>query len=138
MANAPRPGALRALFTAVRIAARPGGPTLWDRVVAVPRLVRATLRGEYAGVTFGRLALIAGAVGYVVSPVDLVPELFLPILGLVDDAFVLSWIAAQLVTQTEDFLAWERAKEQVAGDSRRTGAPPWPAAGPTVPGEVVR
>jgi len=132
MASTSRLGTLRTFYTALRIAARPGGPSLWDRVAALPRLVRATLRGEYTGTTLGRLALLAAAVGYVVSPVDLVPELVVPLLGLLDDAFVVSWLAAQVLTQTEDFLSWERER---AGDPRG-GAGDAPGAR-TVPGHVV-
>lgn len=134
MATTSRFGALRALYTAVRIAARPGGPSLWDRIAALPRLVWATLRGEYRGVGLGRLALIAGATGYVISPVDLLPELFLGFAGLLDDAVVLGWVATQVVTETESFLTWERARAEAGAASGPTGGP---AAHRTVQGEVI-
>lgn len=54
-----------------------------------------------------RLLLIVGALLYVISPIDLVPELFLPFFGLGDDALVISWIAATLINETESFLRWE-------------------------------
>ena len=54
---------------------------------------------------------------YVVSPVDLVPELLLPFLGLADDALVISWIAASVINETETFLDWERDRQRtVRGD----------------------
>ena len=110
--------AVRSLATAVRLAVRPGGPSMGERLTSVPRLVRATFSGEYRGTTRRRLLLVAGAVLYVVSPVDFVPEALFSVFGLVDDAFVLSWIAAALVTETESFLAWERsAPEASAGAS---------------------
>ena len=60
---------------------------------------------------------LLGAVLYVVSPLDLVPEAILPLVGLGDDAIVIAWIATALVNQTEGFLAWERQREQtVRGD----------------------
>jgi len=52
--------------------------------------------------------MIVGALLYVVSPVDLVPEMIVPIVGLADDALVISWIAVSLVNETESFLSWER------------------------------
>lgn len=99
--------AFRSLATAFRTATRPGNPGLGTRLASLPRLVWATLRGEYAGTSRARLAGIAVALIYVVSPVDLFPEMVLPLLGLVDDALVVSWIAASLINETESFLGWE-------------------------------
>lgn len=142
------------LAKAVRLAVRPGGPTLGERAGAVPRLVRATMRGEYHGITVGRLLMVAAAAGYLVSPVDLLPEALLGPLGLADDAMVLSWLATQLVQETEDFLTWEKdagpaAAPSGAGTGTRTGTEPptssgsepgpaKPASATTVPGHVVR
>src|SRR6185312_2379124 len=96
---------------AVRLAVKPGGPGLGERLSSVPRLVRATFRGEYTGTTRGRLLLVAGAILYVISPVDLLPEMILPLVGLADDAVVLSGIAAWLVNETAAYLAWERTTQ---------------------------
>ncbi|GAA2155030.1 uncharacterized protein DUF1232 [Humibacillus xanthopallidus] len=91
----------------VRASMRPGGPTVVERLHAVPRLVRATLNGSYAGTTVARLGLVAGAVAYVASPIDLVPEAFLPVLGAADDAIVIGWAMKAFVEETDRFVAWE-------------------------------
>lgn len=98
---------LTSLYHATRTAMRPGGPTLGERLAAIPRLLRETRAGRYAGPTAMRLGLIAAAIAYVVSPVDFMPEGALLMLGLADDAVVLGWLAAVLVSETESFLAWE-------------------------------
>jgi len=72
-------------------------------------MVRATFSGQYTGVSKGRLLLMLAAAGYIVSPIDLIPEAVAPVLGLADDALVLSWLATRLVEETEAFLAWEQA-----------------------------
>lgn len=105
-------GAFRSLAMAVRTATRAGTPGLGARLVSLPRLVRATIRGEYAGTTRGRLLMLMAALLYVVSPIDLVPELLLPILGLGDDAVVIGWIAASVINETESFLSWERDRDR--------------------------
>jgi len=121
-------GALRTIVTAVRTAARPGSPGMGERLTSLPRLFAATFRGDYAGTTRGRLLLVLGAVAYVISPIDLIPELALSVFGLADDAVVVSWIAATVVNETESFLAWEKgsvadnpaaARETVQGDVLR-------------------
>lgn len=115
--GALRWGALRSLATAVRTALRPGTPALGTRFASLPRLVRASLRGDYPGTSRRRLLAISGALLYVVSPFDLVPEMFLPLLGLGDDALVISWVAASLINESESFLQWERDRDRtVSGD----------------------
>ena len=119
-----RLGVVRTLVTALRIATRPGSAGLGERLAAVPRLVRATFTGEYAGASKGRLVLMFGAAAYLLSPLNFVPAAMLPLLGLADDAVVVSWIAATVVTETEAFLRWERENR-----ARRATPPP--------PGNVI-
>lgn len=97
-----------AVARALRLATRPGGPSLGDRASALPRLVRAVGSGEYTGTSISRLALVVAGIAYVVSPVDLMPEGLLGVLGLADDAMVLGWVTTTLVEETEKFLAWEQ------------------------------
>jgi uncharacterized membrane protein YkvA (DUF1232 family) len=102
--------AVGAVWRALRAGHRPGTPGVGERLRAVPRLVKATLLGRYVGTTRARLALMAVAALYVISPVDLVPELFVPLLGLIDDAFVLAWLAGAVLLETERFIDWERRR----------------------------
>jgi uncharacterized membrane protein YkvA (DUF1232 family) len=112
--------ALGAVWRALRAGSRPGTPGIGARLRSVPRLVAATFLGRYRGVTRVRLLAMVAAVAYVVSPIDLVPELFVPLLGLIDDAFVVAWLAGSVLLETERFLAWEVDQH------------------PVVPGQVVR
>lgn len=70
-------------------------------------MIVLTITGRYPHLGYGRLAAMALAVAYVLSPLDLVPELVLPLLGVGDDAFVLAWLAGALLTETERFVAWD-------------------------------
>lgn len=94
-------------------ARRPGAPGLHERAAAVPRMVQAVLSGEYDGTSRARLAAITAGIAYVVSPVDLVPEAVLLVLGLVDDLGVAAWVAGALLVETDKFLGWERAQGRV-------------------------
>ena len=137
-----RLGAFRTIATALRTALRPGSPGLGERIASIPRLMRATARGDYRGSTRGRLFMMAAAVVYIVSPIDLVPEAFLSILGLADDAVVVSWLAAAFVNETESYLRWERTVRGSAHptDGYGAGSPSagsTPHGGHTVPGHVV-
>ncbi|MGV1008772.1 MAG: YkvA family protein [Dermatophilaceae bacterium] len=105
--------ALSRLVMAVRGAVTPGTPGIMQRLAAVPRMVGASLRGEYAGMTRWRMLGLVCALVYVVSPIDLLPEGLLSVVGLADDAAVIAWMAAVLVAGTEDFLHWERGGQTV-------------------------
>lgn len=98
-------------WTALLRAFRPETPGIGRRVAAIPRMVTASLRGRYDG--GARLAAMALAALYIVSPVDLVPELFLAFIGLIDDAAVAVWFAGALMAETERFLEWERRRKPV-------------------------
>lgn len=102
-----RMAAFTALWQALRGHRGPDAPSLRAQLVALPRLVMASLRGTYPGLDRGRLLLMAGALAYVVSPVDLLPEAALLLVGLTDDAVVLSWLAGAILAETQAFLAWE-------------------------------
>jgi uncharacterized membrane protein YkvA (DUF1232 family) len=99
----------RSLATSIRLATRPGAPSMGARIGSLPRLVRATLDGRYKGASLLRLAGMAAAVLYIVSPVDLLPESFLLLAGLTDDAVAATWLASTLIQETERFLEWEQA-----------------------------
>lgn len=102
-----RTAAFTALARALSSGAR-GGPSLATRLAALPRMLKATARGEYDGGL--RVALMAAATLYVVSPIDAVPEAFLLVVGLVDDAVMVTWLAGTVLSETERFLTWEKQR----------------------------
>ncbi|GAA1823804.1 hypothetical protein GCM10009682_50110 [Luedemannella flava] len=108
----------QAAYAALLRVFKPGTPGVGKRLAAIPRMILASVRGEYDG---GKRLLAMAAAGlYVVSPIDLVPELALFVFGLVDDAVVATWLAGAIFAETERFLEWERRRDTV------------------IPGKVVR
>jgi uncharacterized membrane protein YkvA (DUF1232 family) len=98
-------------LTALLRVFKPGTPGLGRRLAAIPRMIGATLRGEYDGK--GRLSMMAISALYIISPIDAVPEAFFLVLGLVDDAAVATFLAGALMDETERFLEWERRRSTV-------------------------
>lgn len=98
----------RTALIAFARAFKPGTPGIGRRLSAMPRMIRASLRGEYDGGT--RLLLMAAASLYILSPLDAVPELFTAFIGLIDDAFVVTWLMGALLSETERFLEWEAGR----------------------------
>jgi uncharacterized membrane protein YkvA (DUF1232 family) len=108
-----RIAAFHALWRAVAQARRPGSPGVGDRLRALPRMLRSGLSGRYPHLGRGRIALVVLALAYLALPVDLVPELLLPLLGLTDDAVVALWLGGTFLAETGRFLEWERQQPVV-------------------------
>ena len=108
-----RIAAFSALWRAVVAGSRPGAPGFGDRLRALPRMIGGALAGTYDQLGRGRLALLALAVAYLVSPIDLIPEALLGLLGLGDDAVVALWLGGALLIETDRFLEWERHRPKV-------------------------
>jgi uncharacterized membrane protein YkvA (DUF1232 family) len=108
-----RLAAFRALWQALTRSRRPGAPGPGEQLRALPRMVPAALSGRYPDLGRGRIALLVLAVAYLVSPVDVVPEVLLGLLGLTDDAVVALWLGGALLAETDRFLAWERTRPTV-------------------------
>jgi uncharacterized membrane protein YkvA (DUF1232 family) len=104
-----RMASLKALAQALSRSRRPGAPGVRDRLAAVPRMLSMGLSGRYPYLDRSRMAMAALALLYVISPVDLMPEVILPLIGLGDDAFVAAWLAGAVLSETDTFLAWEKA-----------------------------
>ena len=105
-----RTAAFTALARALMSGSR-GGPSLGKRLAALPRMMRATAKGEYDGGM--RVAMMAAMTAYVVSPIDILPEAALLIFGLADDAVMITWLAGTVLSETERFLEWEKERDRV-------------------------
>lgn len=105
-----RTAAFAALAKALTAGSR-GGPSIGKRLAALPRMLKATATRQYDGGI--RVAAMAAATAYVVSPIDLVPEGFLLVLGLADDAVMITWLAGAVLSETTRFLEWEKRRDAV-------------------------
>lgn len=108
-----RIAAFHALWRLLTQAAKPGAPGIGETLRAVPRMAAAAVSGRYGELGGARLALFALAGAYLLSPIDLVPELLLSVFGLVDDAVVALWLGGAVLAEAHRFLVWERSRPVV-------------------------
>lgn len=82
----------------------------WHEVGTLGRLARSVAKGDYDLET-PKLVGVIGALAYVVSPVDAIPDV-IPVLGLTDDVGVVALVIASLGYELIQYRAWE--EEQAA------------------------
>jgi uncharacterized membrane protein YkvA (DUF1232 family) len=78
-----------------------------ERARALPRLLRETRQGTYADLPKSRVTLWLVAVVYLISPIDILPDL-LPVIGVTDDAGVAVWLLTSVSTAAGLYLRRER------------------------------
>ncbi|MFF0344936.1 YkvA family protein [Kribbella sp. NPDC004875] len=78
-----------------------------ERARALPRLLRDVRRGAYTDLPKNRTFLWVLAIVYLVSPIDILPDL-LPIIGVTDDAGVAVWLLTSVSTAAGLYLRKER------------------------------
>lgn len=70
------------------------------------RLVVAYARGLYREIPLDRLVVVVGGLIYVVSPVDVIPDV-IPGAGFLDDATVIAWVIKSVREELDAFREWE-------------------------------
>lgn len=79
---------------------------IWEYLQVAARLIPASVRGDYTGLSRKSLTLIVAAIIYYVSPIDLIPD-FIPIAGLLDDVTVLAFALRSIKGELDAFKDWE-------------------------------
>src|SRR3954470_15885934 len=94
-----------------KISITPRGPfaETWPYLMAMIRLTRDYTRAEYRDISESNLVTIIAALIYFVSPFDVIPD-WVPILGHIDDAFVVSLALKTVRADLDTFMAWETAR----------------------------
>ena len=81
----------------------------WQDIKTSFALLKDWYMGNYTKIPFRIVASIAGAMLYLVSPLDVVPD-WVPFGGLLDDALVLAAIFALSRRDLDEYATWSRQK----------------------------
>lgn len=103
-----RSGTLRLAASATNLAHQQESPLhgVWKSLMALIRMVRAWAKGSYRDVPWRSLLFATAAVLYFVSPIDAIAD-FIPVVGYVDDAMVIAWVANAIRKDLDRFEDWE-------------------------------
>ena len=88
-----------------------------DNARTMVNLLRDYLQGDYKNVSRTTIAIIVGSLVYAIYPADLIPDT-IPILGLVDDAAVISLTVGYIVA---DLICYRNWKHEVNGENTELG-----------------
>lgn len=72
-------------------------------------------KGEYKGFENNKILLILGALLYLISPLDVIPDV-VPVLGFVDDLSLLAWLFQTMRKEVEQFVTWKNENGNVQLD----------------------
>jgi uncharacterized membrane protein YkvA (DUF1232 family) len=70
------------------------------------------VRGRYRPVPWSAFLWMLAALAYLISPLDLIPDVLL-LLGFVDDAVVVGWLLTRVDRSLADYRAWKSGEEVV-------------------------
>jgi len=83
---------------------------LWRRLLEDFKLLGALIKdywkGEYRDVSLGSIAVFVLAIVYVLSPIDILSD-FIPLLGQIDDAFILLFCIYLLEKDLKKYHDWK-------------------------------
>jgi uncharacterized membrane protein YkvA (DUF1232 family) len=81
-----------------------------ERIRLIPAMLADTFAGRFPMLSRTRLAMMLLGVLYIVSPIDLVPESALLLLGLTDDVLVAGWLAATTLDAAGEYAMWRKVE----------------------------
>ena len=81
------------------------------------RMVKMWKKGEYPMKSVDIILPLLGLL-YVLSPIDLLPDFILPVIGIMDDLAVLSLAIPKLIKEVDKFLLWEANRKYNGGDTK--------------------
>ena len=84
----------------------------WQDIKTAFALLKDWYMGNYRKIPFRMVASIAGAMLYLVSPLDIVPD-WVPFGGLLDDALVLAAIFTLSRSDLDEYAAWAARRTAV-------------------------
>ena len=87
----------------------------WEDIKTSFALIRDWFNGAYDKVPARMIVSLAGALIYLVSPLDLIPD-WVPMAGLVDDAAMLAFVFQLSKVDLSVYRRWKMAQQEDEGD----------------------
>ena len=92
---------------------------VWAKMVLLFAIARDYVNGDYTEIPKRSIVAILGGLIYFLSPIDVVPD-FVPVLGFIDDVFVLNLVYKQVLKDLEKYKIWKDAQINYIDDAGAT------------------
>ena len=119
---ATHPGQLKELFKrASKYASKEGLRAVKDEFLFICQYVRDVFTGQYRDYNVLNLSVIVGALVYVLTPVDALPD-WMPVAGLIDDAAILVWATHEFANELDRYRFFLRRQQKENDQKAREAA----------------
>lgn len=85
---------------------------VWDKMVLLLAVSKDFINGNYTAIPKRSIIAILGGLVYFLSPIDVVPD-FVPVLGFIDDIFVLNLVYKQVLKDLEEYKIWKDGQGKI-------------------------
>ncbi|MFC3560677.1 YkvA family protein [Pedobacter jamesrossensis] len=87
---------------------------IWAKMVLLFAVAKDYVNGDYNEIPKRSIIAILGGLIYFLSPIDVVPD-FVPVLGFIDDVFILNLVYKQVVKDLEKYKIWKNNQIKIIG-----------------------
>lgn len=84
---------------------------VWSKLVLLFAVSKDYVNGNYTEIPKRSIIAIVGGLIYFLSPIDVIPD-FVPVLGLIDDVFVLNLVYRQVIKDLEKYKIWKDQQDE--------------------------
>lgn len=85
---------------------------IWEKMVLLFAVAKDYVNGDYTEIPKRSIIAILGGLIYFLSPIDVIPD-FVPVLGFVDDIYILNLVFRQVLKDLEKYKVWKDAQVKV-------------------------
>ena len=79
---------------------------VWSKMLLLFSIAKDYVNGDYTEIPKRSVIAIFGGLIYFLSPIDVVPD-FIPVLGFIDDIFILNLVYKQVLKDLEQYKVWK-------------------------------
>ena len=85
---------------------------VWDKLLLLFAVSKDFVNGNYTEIPKRSIVAILGGLIYFLSPIDVVPD-FVPVLGFIDDIYILNLVYRQVLKDLEKYKVWKERQGKI-------------------------
>ncbi|WP_420482130.1 YkvA family protein [Brachyspira intermedia] len=90
-----------------------------DQIQLMVNMIGDYINGNYKDIPWKTIASIAGALIYIILPIDAIPDV-MPLVGLLDDAFIIGLCIKCFSTDLEQYKIWKYGESEEVDEGKES------------------